>query len=117
MGFMDKFKDVAQQAQEGIDKVTPNPGDTGYAQAANRLAKSGVACTAEVRSAAATGKQDMGNPQYAIEVHVEGNGDPYDATVIQYVPEGSASMYAPGTRWQAKADPNDRTTLLLYGQA
>ena len=117
MGFMDKFKDMAQQAQEGIDKATPNAGDMGYAQLANRLAKSGVQCTAEVKSAAPTGKKDMSGVQYAIDVHVEGNGEPYDATVTQYVPEASASMYAPGTRWIAKADPNDRAKMLLYGQA
>jgi hypothetical protein len=117
MGFMDKFKEAAQQAQEGIGKVTPNAGDTGYAKLANKLAQSGVPCTAEVRSAVPTGQTDMGGPQYAIEVHVEGNGDPYDATVTQYVPEAAASSYAPGTRWQAKADPDDRTRLLLFGQA
>ena len=117
MGFMDKFKDAAQKAQEGMATVTPNAGDMGYAQLANRLAQSGVPCTAEVKSSAPTGKTDMGGPQYAIEVHVEGNGDPYDATVIQYIPEASAATYAPGTRWQAKADPGDRTKLLLYGQA
>lgn len=117
MGFMDKFKDMASQAQEGMAKVTPNAGDMGYAQLANKLAQSGVPCTAEVKSAAPTGQTDMGGPQYAIDVHVEGNGEPYDATVTQYVPEAQASMYAPGTRWQAKADPDDRAKLLLYGQA
>ena len=117
MGFMDKFKDMTAQAQQGIDKVTPNAGDMSYAQLANKLAQSGVPCTAEVASAMPTGKADMGGVQYAIEVHVEDNGDPYDATVTQYVPEPAASMYAPGPRWQAKADPDDRTKLLLYGQA
>lgn len=117
MGLIDRFKDMASQAREGMAKVTPNAGDMGHAQLANKLGQSGVPCTAEVRSAAPTGKTDMGGPQYAIEVQVEGNGDPYDATVTQYVPEAQASMYAPGTRWQAKADPDDRTRLLLYGQA
>ena len=117
MGFMDKFKDMAQQAQEGAAKITPNAGDMGYAQLANKLVQTGIDCTAEIKSAAPTGQTDMGGPQYAFEVHVEGNGDPYDATVTQYVPEAMTSSYAPGTRWQAKADPADRTQLLLYGQA
>jgi hypothetical protein len=117
MGFMDKFKDVASQAQEGMAKVTPNAGDMGYAQLAQKLARGGVPCVAEVRSAAPTGKKDMSGDQYAIEVRVEGNGDPYDATVTQYAPQGTGAMYAPGSRWQAKADPDDRTKLLLYGQA
>jgi hypothetical protein len=117
MGFMDKFKDVAQKAQEGMATVTPNAGDMGYAQLANKLAQSGVPCTAEITSAQPTGQQDMGGPQYALDVHVEGNGEPYDATVTQYIPEAMASGYQPGTRWQAKADPDDRTRLLLYGKA
>jgi hypothetical protein len=117
MGFMDKFKDMAQKAQEGVATVTPNAGDLAYAQLANKLGQSGVSCTAEIKSAAATGQKDLGGPQYAFEVRVEGNGDPYDATVTQYVPEAMASGYQPGTRWQAKADPDDRTRLLLYGKA
>jgi hypothetical protein len=117
MGFMDKFKDMAQKAQEGMATVTPNAGDMGYAQLANKLAQSGVACTAEIKSATATGQKDMGGPQYAFDVRVEGNGDPYDATVTQYIPEAMAGGYEPGSRWQAKADPDDRTRLLLYGKA
>jgi hypothetical protein len=117
MGFMDKLKGAAQQAQQGIATVTPNAGDMGYAQLANKLAQSGVPCTAEVRSITATGQRDAGGLQYAIDVHVEGNGEPYDATVTQYIVEASESSYVPGSRWQAKADPDDRTRLLLFGQA
>lgn len=117
MGFMDKFKDMAQQAQQGIATVTPNAGDVGYAQLANKLAQSGIQCTAEVRSIEPTGQRDAGGRQYAIGVHVEGNGEPYDATVTQYIVESAASSYQPGTRWQAKADPDDRSRLLLFGQA
>lgn len=117
MGFMERMKGAAQQAQKGISTVTPNAGDMGYARLANKLAQSGIDCTAELKSSAATGKLDAGGPRYAFEVHVEGNGEPYDATVTQYIPEAMASSYAPGTRWQAKADPDDRTQLLLYGQA
>jgi hypothetical protein len=108
---------MAQQAQQGMATVTPNAGDMAYAQLANKLAQSGIPCTAEVRSAQPTGQRDAGGPQYAIEVTVEGNGEPYDATVTQYLPEPMAAEYQPGTRWQAKADPDDRTKLLLYGKA
>jgi hypothetical protein len=117
MGFMDKFKDAAQKAQQGISTVTPNAGDMGYAQLANKLASSGVPCTAEIVTVNATGQRDMGGPQYAIAVRVEGNGEPYEATVTQYIANGMEDTYQPGTRWQAKADPDDRTRLLLYGQA
>lgn len=117
MGFMDKMKGMAQQAQEAAATYTPNQGDMGYAQLANKLAASGVPCVAEIKSAAPTGQKDPGGDQYAIEVSVEGNGDPYDATVIQYVAPGQEAMYQPGARFQAKADPDDRTRLLLFGQA
>lgn len=117
MGFMNKFKDMAQQAQQGMATATPNAGDMGSAQLANKLAQSGVPCTAEVRSASPTGQRDMGGPRYAIEVRAEGDGEPYDATVTQYVPEPMADGCQPGTRWQATADPDDRARLLLYGKA
>lgn len=117
MGFMDKMKGMAQQAQEAAATYTPNQGDMAYAQLANKLAASGVDCVAEVRSGGPTGQKDPGGDQWAIEVTVEGNGDPYEATVTQYVAPGNESLYAPGSRLQAKADPDDRTRLLLYGQA
>ena len=117
MGFMDKMKGMAQQAQEAAATITPNQGDMAYAQLANKLASSGVACIAEVRSATATGQKDAGGDQYAIAVSVEGNGDPYEATITQYLAPGSESSYAPGTRFNAKADPDDRTRLLLFGPA
>lgn len=117
MGFMDKMKDMAQQAQQAAATYTPNQGDTAYAALANKLASSGVDCVAEIKSAAPTGEKDPGGDQYAIEVSVEGNGEPYDATVTQYMAPGQESMYAPGARFQAKADPDDRSRLLLYGQA
>jgi len=117
MGFMDKFKDMAQQAQQTAAAYTPNQGDMAYGQLANKLASSGVPCIAEVTAANATGQMDGQSPQYAIEVNVEGNGDPYNATITQYLVQGSESMYQPGMRFHAKADPDDRTRLLLFGQA
>jgi hypothetical protein len=123
MGFMDKMKDAMGQTQEASKKMGStvsagmSPATADYAQLANKLAQSGVPCTTEVVSATETGRQDMSGKQYAIAVKVEGNGEPYDATVEQYVVEDMASMYSPGSRWQAKADPDDRTRLLLYGQA
>ena len=123
MGFMDKMKGAMDQAQEASKKMGStvsagmSPSTMDYAQLANKLAQSGVPCTAEVVSVSETGKQDMSGKQYAIAVKVEGNGDPYEATVEQYIVEEMASSYAPGTCWQAKADPDDRTRLLLYGNA
>jgi len=123
MGFMDKMKDAMAQAQEAGQKVgaTVGAGMSGatadYAQLANKLASSGVDCVAEIKSMEATGVVDMSGKEYAFEVAVEGNGDPYDATVKQYLPEGGESNYGVGHRFQAKADPDDKSRLLLYGRA
>ncbi len=65
------------------------------------------------------GDGQAGHERQAVRARgeVEGNGEPYEATVEQYIVEEMAASYTPGSRWQAKADPDDRTKLLLYGQA
>jgi hypothetical protein len=113
MGFMDKFK----SAGGTVGGMVPTAGHADYAQLANKLAQSGVSCTAEIKAINETGKRDMSSKQYAIEVHVEGNGDPYDCTVSQYLVDGAVSGYGVGKRFQAKADPDDRSRLLLFGSA
>ena len=123
MGFMDKMKGAMDQASEASKKMgsTMSAGMSGstadYAQLANKLAQSGVPCTAEIQSMNATGKTDFSGKEYSFGVRVEGNGDPYDATVIQFLPEGGESNYSVGDRFQAKADPDDPSRLLLYGKA
>jgi hypothetical protein len=123
MGFMDKMKDAMGQAQEASKKMGStmsagmSPATADYAQLANKLGQSGVPCTAEIVSVSETGRQDMSGKQYSIEVKVEGNGEPYEATVEQFILEDMASSYSQGSRWQAKADPDDRSRLLLFGQA
>lgn len=113
MGFMDKFK----AAGATVGGMVPTAGHADYAQLANKLAQSGVECIAEIKAISETGKRDMSSKQYAIDVHVEGNGEPYDATVSQYLVEGAVSGYGVGKRLQAKADPDDRSRLLLFGPA
>ena len=64
----------------------------------------------------ATGKTDFSGKEYSFAVRVEGNGDPYDATVDQYLAEMAGSpTTASAIRFQAKADPDDPSRLLLYG--
>jgi hypothetical protein len=123
MGFMDKMKGAMDQASEASKKMgsTMSAGMSAstadYAQLANKLAQSGVPCTAEIRSMNATGKTDYSGQEYSFAVRVEGNGDPYDATIVQFLPEGGESNYNVGDRFQAKADPDAPTRLLLYGKA
>jgi hypothetical protein len=113
MGFMDKFKGAGSAISGGLG----GGGMAEYAQLANKLAQSGVPCTAEIQSIDETGKRDIGSKEYAIAVQVEGNGEPYEATVNQYLPEGGESGYEVGSRYQAKADPDDPAKLLLFGSA
>jgi hypothetical protein len=119
MGFRDRMKGAMDQAQKmGSTVSTGMSGSTAdYAQLANKLAQSGVPCTAEIKSMQATGKTDFSGKEYSFAVGVEGNGEPYDATVSQFLPEGGESNYSVGDRWQAKADPDDRSRLLLFGKA
>ena len=124
MGFMDKFKDQMGQAQDlakqaggAMGAGMPTGAQAGYAQLANKLATSGVPCTATITSIEETGVTDGVSKEYAIGVDVAGNGDPYEAVVRQYLAEGAASSYQPGGAFQAKADPDDRTRLLLFGKA
>lgn len=114
---MDRFKDAAKQASAGLDSITPNAGDLDYAQLANKLQHSGVDCTATIGSIAETGRRDAGGKQYAIAVRVEGNGEPYDATVHQYLVDAAVQSFQPGKRFTAKADPADPGRLMLYGPA
>jgi hypothetical protein len=117
MGFMDKFKDAAKQASAGLGAVTPNAGDMEYAQLANKLQQSGIDCVATIESIAETGSRDPGGKQFSIAVNVEGNGEPYDATVMQYLADASVASFQPGKRFTAKADPADPARLILYGPA
>jgi hypothetical protein len=119
---MEKFKggmDQAQQmAKQGADamKAGTDPAMAEYAQLANKLASSGVPCTAVIGAVGESGKTDGFNKEFTLEVTVEGNGDPYNAIVVQYLPDGAEKEYVEGAAFQAKADPDDKTNLLLYGK-
>jgi hypothetical protein len=124
MGLMDKFKgqmeqaqEMAQQAAAGGGAMAPDAGAADYAQLANKLAASGVPCTATITSVSETGVTDASGKQYAIGVSVEGNGEPYEATVTQFLIEAAVPSYQPGAKFEAKADPDDRSRLLLFGLA
>ena len=124
MGFMDKFKDQMGQAQEmakqaggSMSAGMPTPAQADYAQLANKLATSGVPCTATINSISESGNTDGVSKEYTIAVTVEGNGDTYDTVVNQYLTEAAVPSYQPGKKFEAKADPDDRNRLLLFGFA
>ncbi len=122
MGFMDRFKggmDQAQQmAKQAGDAMSAgtDPATMAYAQLANKLAASGVPCTAVIQAVGMSGATDGFNKEYTFEVVVEGNGEPYNAIIVQYLADGAEKDYAEGAAFQAKADPDDKTSLLLYGK-
>ena len=45
------------------------------------------------------------------------NGESYDTTVHQYLTDDAVNAYQPGGRFQIKADPDDTSKVMLYGQA
>jgi len=122
MGFMDKFKDQMGQAQQAAKqagdamKAGTNPGMAEYAQTVNKLASQGVPCTAVITAVGESGNTDGFNKEYTFEVTVEGNGDPYNAVIVQFIHPDMAGDYTEGAAFEAKADPADKTTLLLYSK-
>ncbi len=122
MGFMDRFKGqmdqaqkVAKQAGDAMSAGT-DPAMADYAVLVNKLATSGVPCTAVIGAVGMSGATDGFNKEYTLEVTVEGNGDPYHAIVVQYLPDGAEKDYVEGAAFDAKADPDDKTNVLLYGK-
>ena len=122
MGFMDKFKDQMGQAQQmakqagDVAKAGTNPAMAEYAAMLNKLASSGVPCAAVINAVGESGATDGFNKEYTFEVTVEGNGEPYNAIVVQFLSDDMAGEYTEGAAFNAKADPDDKTTLLLYGK-
>ena len=61
---------------------------------------------------------DPVNKAYDIGVSVElEDGQSYDTTVHQYLTEDAVKAYQPGGRFQIKADPDDTSKVMLYGEA
>ena len=45
------------------------------------------------------------------------NGQSYDTTVHQFLTQDAVNAYQPGGKFQIKADPDDTSKVMLYGQA
>ncbi len=124
MGLMDNIKkaqEMAQQAaqQGGAGQMSPSAGDVEYANLAMKLNESGLPGTATINSITESGEgSDPVNKAYDIAVAVElENGEGYDTTVHQYLTADSVNAYQPGGRFQIKADPDDTSKVIIYGQA
>lgn len=125
MGFMDKFKDAAKQAQEGAKQMGEAAKDGMSAstfqtsQDVNRIGSQGVETKAILKSLEAQGGKKLGGgTEYVmeIEVHPDG-GAPYPATITQQLIEQSADHYKQniGGEIKVKVDPADPNKMVLWG--
>jgi hypothetical protein len=124
MGLMDNIKkaqEMAQQAaqQGGAGTMSPSAGDVEYANLAMKLNQNGLPGVATINSITESGAgSDPLNKAYDIQVNVElENGQSYDTTVHQYLTQDAVTAYQPGSAFQIKADPDDTSKVMLYGQA
>jgi hypothetical protein len=127
MGFMDKFKGMADQAQEAAKaaggSVASMGGMGGAADQAaktNRIAQHGVKHPAVLKGMRETGNKDplSGGTEYELEVEVRPTGgDPYSATFKQQLIEQSVAGYREkiGGEIVVNVDPDDRNSMLLWG--
>ena len=123
MGLMDNIKkaqEMAQQAaQGGQGNMSPSAGDVDYANLAMKLNQNGVPGVATINSITESGEgSDPVNKAFdmAVSVALE-NGETYDTTVHQYLTAEAVNAYQPGGKFQIKADPDDTSKVMLYGQA
>ena len=124
MGLMDNIKkaqEMAQQAaQTGVaGSASPSAGDVEYANLAMKLNQNGLPGTATINSITESGEgSDPVNKAYDIGVSVAlENGQSYDTTIHQYLTQDAVNAYQPGGKFQVKADPDDTSKVMLYGQA
>jgi hypothetical protein len=123
MGLMDNIKkaqEMAQQAaQGGQGNMSPSAGDVEYANLAMKLNQNGLPGTATINSITESGEgSDPVNKAYDIAVSVElENGESYDTTAHQYLTADAVNAYQPGGRFQIKADPDETSKVMIYGQA
>jgi hypothetical protein len=124
MGLMDNIKkaqEMAQQAAQtgGAGSASPSAGDVEYANLAMKLNQNGLPGTATINSITESGEgSDPVNKAYDIAVSVElENGESYDTTVHQYLTQDAVNAYQPGKKFQIKADPDDTSKVMLYGEA
>jgi hypothetical protein len=124
MGLMDNIKKAQEMAQQavqtgGAGQMSPSAGDVEYANLAMKLNQNGLPGVATINSITESGAgSDPVDKAYDIGVSVElENGESYDTTVFQYLTDDAVKAYQPGGKFEIKADPDDTSKLILYGQA
>jgi hypothetical protein len=127
MGFMDRIKGAAQQAQQAAKapgESIRSMGGVGGAQEAaakaNRIAQHGVKHPAILKGMRETGRKDplSGGVEYELEVEVKPTGgEPYQASFAQQLLEGTVDGYKQkiGGEVVVNVDPDDPQSMLLWG--
>jgi hypothetical protein len=117
MGFMDRFKGVAESASAATSKfgVGASRGQIDLANRAQKLRKVGVDTPAHIDSMTATGNTDTpGGTEYDITLTVTpATGDPYQATMNQYI--YPSNPFTEGENVTVKVDPDDPQVMMIYG--
>jgi hypothetical protein len=117
---MDKYKDMAQQAQDAMQSGSM-PGDAGelmkMQEKYNKLAQSGIERKGKILSRRETGRADVGgSPEYEFKVEVTPDGgEPYEATVLQFIHLQNVEHFPEGKELTVKVDPEDPQNAVLWG--
>jgi len=126
MGLMDNIKKAQEMAQQAAQQGAqqggagmPSQTDADYANLAMKLNQNGLPGVATINSITESGAgSDPVNKAYDIAVSVElESGQSYDTNVFQYLTDDAVNAYQPGGKFQIKADPDDPSKVMLYGQA
>lgn len=121
MGFMDKYKDAAKQAQDAMGSGNLGAGDMDemmeMQKRYQKLNESGIQGRATIDSMNETGREDMGgSPEYEIALTIapEG-GEPYKTTIKQFMHPDQLQHFPVGKDVGVKVDPEDPKVAVLWG--
>ena len=126
MGFMDKFKDAAQQAQDAAKAAGGSVASMGGMRGAPTRREdqqdrpAGGQAPAVLKGMRETGQKDplSGGIEYELEVEVRPTGgEHYTATFTQQLIEQSVDGYKQkiGGEIVVNVDPDDPKSMLLWG--
>jgi hypothetical protein len=126
MGFMDKMKGMQQQAQDAMANSGGMQGAMGggdmaaqaaYAQLAQKLGAAGVEAPGTLNTMTDTGETDPGGShkvEFAVTIAPSG-GEPYQATISQYMLPAQLEGMSEGGAITVKFDPDNPQMALIYG--
>jgi hypothetical protein len=118
MGFMDKFKDVANQAGQMAQSATTGVGaQAEMRDRAVKLNQSGVDTPATIMSLRETGNTDVGGGkevEFTVEVKPAA-GAAYTATFTQFMVASVMEQVNEGGEITVRVDPDDPNSMMFWG--